>query len=200
MDSGEADELTELSPRSRKEARSTAMIPGEHADAESNPTVATSSLTTTRTAPTSYVHCDRGDATVEMPPALKGCTLSGGSFEKPLTFGVTRLVEIGGNPTYWHYSLTEVKDSHHSAGSKTAVLQGDLTLVPVGNALGDFKCTEIHSLSPHDLTQTCDRNILKVKDRVMKEFCSNVSGVKRDDEISFSEAVLSCPRDFVQNW
>jgi hypothetical protein len=132
-----------------------------------------------------------------MPAVLTGCTLSGESFPGALSFGISRLIPIAGSPTYWHYSLREDKPTTvQMGGSDTVVLQGDLTLVPVGNALGEFKCTETHSFSPQSQEQTCGHNMYRLQDRVSKEFCSNVAGVKRDAEVSLSSAVLVCPRDF----
>ena len=135
--------------------------------------------------------CDEGDRTLNLPPILRGCTLSGGTLSKPLVFGNSSLISVTGNPTYWHYGIEELPTTNLSDAS---MLGGKITLVPVGNALGDFKCTEIHELSAKDIKQTASTNIYSVADRVVKEFCSNVKGVKQNDEISIHNAILTCPR------
>lgn len=140
--------------------------------------------------------CAMGDNGI--PMSLANCTLKAPE-HSDIHFGSGRLVEIDGNPVYYHYNVFPVQWESEQYEIQRGVQGeakeiGNVTFVPVGQALGNFKCTVYSSMLLRSLTQTPEHNVYDMNTKITQKFCSTIQGDEELPLIHYSKAQLICPR------
>ena len=140
--------------------------------------------------------CALGDDGI--PMSLSNCILKAPEHDD-IQFGRGRLVELDGNPVYYHYNVVPVQweseeyELQRGALGETTKI-GNLEFVPVGQALGNYKCTVYNSLLVRSVSQTSEHNIFDMNTKITQKFCSTIQGNEELPVIHYSTAQLICPR------